>query len=97
MKFVIITLFTHFFLIILFTTIYYAIPLDNFETMNGKSPKNLELMDFFGLSTTIQAGVGITNVNARTDFAKGLISFQQILLIAGNIGILHYILHVESP
>ena len=94
MQFVIVTLLTNFLLILLFTTIYYSMSLDNFETMNGTSSKNLNFMDFFGLSTTIQAGVGITNVNARTDLAKGLIAFQQILLIAGNIGILHYIIHL---
>ena len=54
--------------------------------------KELLLLDYFNLSTTIQAGVGITQIIPSTYLSQTLMSVQQILLITGNLTILYHII-----
>lgn len=74
----------------IFMFIYYSLPIGNFRIPN--SNKDLLLLDFFNLSTTVQAGVGITQILPTTYLAQTLMSVQQMLLITGNITILYHLI-----
>lgn len=80
----------HLICLIIFTFIYYSLPTGNFRMPNNS--KELLLLDYFNLSTTIQAGVGITQIIPTTYLSQTLMSLQQLLLITGNITILYHII-----
>jgi len=72
----------------LFTLFYLVLPGDSFVYTNEKKG-NPNLIDFFNLSVTTQAGVGLTNISPVTDFATLVTTLQQILMITKNIIILY--------
>ena len=78
MKLVIRTVFFHLCCIVLFTGIYYYLRSD--FTIPGAN--DVTVMDCTLLSTTIQAGVGISNVAPLTNVSKIVMSIQQLILIA---------------
>ena len=80
----------HMLCLIIFSLIYYSLPVGNFHIPNNN--KELLLLDYFNLSTTIQAGVGITQIIPSTYLSQTLMSVQQILLITGNLTILYHII-----
>jgi hypothetical protein len=47
--------------------------------------KHLEFIDFLFLSTTIQAGVGYSEIYPMDDTAKLFMIIQQLLMISTNI------------
>ena len=79
----------HMIAILLFTIIYASLPANAFVYNNNKSG-NPNLVDFFNLSTTTQAGVGLTNVSPNNEVAILITALQQILMIAKNIVILYF-------
>jgi hypothetical protein len=81
----------HLFCLIIFAFIYYLLPIGNFKIQNQN--KELLLLDFFNLSTTIQAGVGITQITPVTYLAQTIMSGQQFLLIIGNVTIFYSFFH----
>ena len=81
----------HVFSLILFTFIYYSLPSGNFTIPNKN--KQLLLLDYFNLSTTIQAGVGITQIIPITYLAQTTMSAQQLLLIIGNVTIVYQLIN----
>jgi len=80
----------HLLCLLLFAFIYYMLPVGNFHIPNKN--KQLLLLDYFNLSTTIQAGVGITQIQPTSYLAQTIMSLQQILLITGNLTILYHII-----
>jgi hypothetical protein len=81
MKLVIRTAIFHLLCIIIFALIYFYFSPD-FQSDNGyKNIKYNNFMDYLLLSTTIQAGVGITHLLPLTFYSKVVLIFQQIILI----------------
>jgi hypothetical protein len=77
----------NFFNIILFACIYWVFQ-DEFAFRNKvyvENKRKKTVWDILLLSTTIQAGVGITSVYPLTNGASCLLIIQQLLMIIGNI------------
>lgn len=77
MKLVIRTVFFHLCCIVLFTGIYYYLRSD----FNIPGENDVTVIDCTLLSTTIQAGVGVSNVTPLTNLTKIVMSIQQVMLI----------------
>ena len=75
---------------LLFFIIYYLIR-HHFSNNVGSS-KDAKLIDIINLSVTIQTSVGVSNLVPITDVAKIFLVLQQILLIFGNLIILHFMI-----
>ena len=81
MKRVFKTFIFHIMCILFFTTIYDA----NRELFKDNNQKELHFMDFLSLSTTIQSGVGYSNIYPTTYGIKLLTILQQLIMISTNI------------
>jgi hypothetical protein len=92
MKFIINSLGFHIIALLLFAFIYYSLPNGHF-ILPPDLKRDLLLLDFFNLSTTIQAGVGLTQIIPATPLAQTVMSCQQLMLIVGNVSILHHLLN----
>ena len=78
----------HILSIILFTFIYYSLPYGTYEfQVRDKIPN---FWDFFNMSTTIQAGVGLTNLYPCNDFGLFITTVQQMMMLFKNVFILYY-------
>jgi hypothetical protein len=66
--------------IVIFSFIYMSISPDNFAALQPKD--NITYIDFIFYSTTIQSGVGLSDINAVTDLAKILSIIQQLIMLA---------------
>lgn len=77
----------HIFCILIFTIIYYFISDTNFEPV--KRGDKIGFFDYLALSTSIQAGVGLTTVYPTTNVAKIVLTLQQFLMIATYLVVLH--------
>ena len=85
MKLVIRTVFFHFMCILLFSLIYWLYKA-NFKRDDKKPGK---VIDYLFLSTTIQAGVGYSDLYPITDTSKLIIIFQQFIMISTNVFLLY--------
>ena len=83
MKLVIRTLVFHFLCIILFALMYMFFS-EHFE-IDDDNKKYTTIMDFFLLSTTIQAGVGISDLYPITFYSKIVMIIQQFLVISAHV------------
>lgn len=81
MKIVIRTVFFHFSCIVGFGMLYYYLQDDFTE----KEDVQLELIDYALLSTTIQAGVGISDLYPTSFYGKLTMIIQQLLMICTHI------------
>lgn len=81
MKIVIRTVIFHFSCIIGFGMLYYYLR-DDFAEKEGV---NLELIDYALLSTTIQAGVGVSDLYPTSFYGKLTMIIQQFLMICTHI------------
>jgi hypothetical protein len=72
--------------IVIFTLLYFIFS-SHFEKMSNE--KEPELIDYFFLSTTIQAGVGLTSLTPITPLAKFIIIIQQFLMLTTNVFLLY--------
>jgi hypothetical protein len=88
MKIAIRTVFFHFLCILIFGFIYYHIH-SQFEHKGEQERETF--LDYILLSTTIQAGVGITKVKPNTNFAKITLILQQLLMIMTHVFTLYFI------
>lgn len=75
MKLVLRTLIFHILCIIIFTIIYSNLT-EEFQEHDKKS-----FVDFILLSTSIQSGVGISNLFPLSDYSKIVIIIQQLLML----------------
>jgi hypothetical protein len=78
MKILIRTLVFHFVCILMFSLLYLNISSD--MTSHDHSP--IHFLDCLLLSTTIQAGVGFTNLSINSSIGKLIMLLQQLLLIS---------------
>ena len=83
MKIVIRTLVFHFLCIVLFALMYMFFA-RHFES-GVENKKYSTIMDFFLLSTTIQAGVGISDLYPITFYSKIVMIIQQFLVISAHV------------
>ena len=81
MKIVIRTVCFHFLCIILFGILYFYLKEDFLE----KEKNNLEVIDYLLLSTTIQAGVGVSDLYPTSFYGKLTMIIQQILMICTHV------------
>ena len=85
MKIVIRTAVFHLLCIIVFAFIYFYISekyqSDNKETKHTNHTKDKNFTDYLLLSTTIQAGVGISDLYPITFYSKIFLILQQIILL----------------
>lgn len=72
--------------IVIFTLLYFIFS-SHFEKMSNE--KEPELIDYFFLGTTIQAGVGFTSLTPITPLAKFIMIFQQFLMMSTNVFLLY--------
>jgi len=82
MKIVIRTVFFHFLCILVFAIFYYNFK-DHFQR-NIKEEK-FSLMDYILLSTTIQAGVGLTDIYPISFYGKIIMIIQQVIMIMTHV------------
>jgi hypothetical protein len=82
MKRVLQTLAIHVFCILFFAFFYYYFSIH----FNNNYKSNLEsIIDFFLFSTTIQAGVGISDIVPVTLYGKIFMILQQLIMISINV------------
>jgi len=81
MKLVVRTVFFHLVCITFFTLLYFVYK-DNFKGHNSDYGSGI---DCFFLSTTIQAGVGITDIYPTTFLAKIIMIIQQLIMIMAHV------------
>jgi dolichyl-phosphate-mannose--protein O-mannosyl transferase len=83
MKRVLKTLAIHLFCIIFFAFFYYyfSIHFDNNKLKHNNDSKLESLIDFLLFSTTIQAGVGISDILPISIYGKLLMILQQLIMI----------------
>ena len=86
MKRVLQTVVFHFIFIVLFTLLYFYLS-DHFDKMSNE--KQPELIDYFFLGTTIQAGVGYTSLTPITPLAKFIMILQQFCMLSTNVFLLY--------
>jgi hypothetical protein len=93
MKIVIRTGLFHLLCILIFASIYFYIS-EHFQSdngnngnndNNGNNSNNNKFTDFLLLSTTVQAGVGMTELTPTTFYSKLILILQQMLLIFTHI------------
>jgi len=89
MKIVIRTVFFHFLCVAGFGIIYFYLK----DDFSEKESDNLEIIDYLLLSTTIQAGVGISHLYPTSFYGKLTMIIQQFLMLCTHIFTL-YILTV---
>lgn len=83
MKIVIRTVFFHFLCIAGFGMLYSTFK-DHFEK-NSIQDENLGYVDYMLLSTTIQAGVGISDIYPISFYGKIIMIIQQLLMICTHV------------
>ena len=76
------TIVFHFLCILIFAGLYYYFG-EGFES-DYKGNK-LQPLDFFLLSTTVQAGVGIADINPRSSASKLIMIIQQFMMISTHV------------
>jgi len=81
MKIVIRSVFFHFLCIAGFGMIYFNLKDDFFE----KEKNDLDVIDYMLLSTTIQAGVGISDIYPISFYGKLTMIIQQLLMLCTHI------------
>lgn len=72
--------------IFMFSLFYHYLGDNNFK----RDDKNtIEWLDCLFLSTTVQAGVGYSDLTPTSDLSKMILIFQQFLMISANVFILY--------
>jgi len=87
MKIAIRTVFFHFLCILVFAIFYYNFT-DHFQHKFKETHFNL--LDYILLSTTIQAGVGISDIYPISFYGKLLMITQQLILIMTHVFTLYF-------
>jgi hypothetical protein len=83
MKIVIRTVCFHFTCIIFFGILYFYLKEDLAET--GHKSHDFETIDYLLLSTTIQAGVGVSDLYPTNFYGKLAMTCQQIIMICTHV------------
>ena len=81
MKIVIRTVCFHFLCIIFFGILYFYLK----EDLAEKEKRKLEIIDYVFFSTTIQSGVGVTDLYPTTFYGKVTMMIQQLIMICAHV------------
>jgi len=84
MKLVIRTVIFHLFCIILFAYLYLYLS-DHFAFSFNTNKQSKDFLDYFLLSTTIQSGIGYTDLYPISNYSKIIVIIQQFLIIMTHI------------
>ena len=87
MKLAIRTVCFHFLCILIFGIIYYNI---QYQFQHNDEQQRKSILDYILLSTTIQAGVGFSDIYPITNFSKIMMVLQQILMIMTHVFTLYF-------
>ena len=87
MKLVFRTLYFHIFCIIVFAFLYYYFRKDfkEEEEKTTEEQDKITIIDSILLSTTIQAGVGISNIYPQNFYGKIILIIQQMIMIMTHL------------
>lgn len=85
MKIVIRTLVFHLFCIVIFSFLYLYFSHHFISTNEDKHNKKKSIVDFILLGTTIQAGVGVSDLYPISSYVKFIMIIQQILMIMTHV------------
>ena len=88
MKLAIRTVLFHFLCILIFGIIYYNI---QYQFQHSDEQKRQSMLDYILLSTTIQAGVGFTDIYPITNLSKITMLLQQIIMIMTHVFTVYFI------
>ena len=55
------------------------------DHLNKPKDEKTDVIDYFMLSTTIEAGVGVTNLSPRTNLMKIIFTLHQLVMIGSSI------------
>ena len=92
MKIVFRTLLFHVMCIIIFTILYSVFSDDYNEKNEGAGAiTNNTFIDCLLLSTTIQAGVGVSNMYPSNSIGKIILIFQQLIMMSANLFALYFL------
>lgn len=81
MKLFVKTVFFHFLCILIFAFLYFYLNVNFIKQINSTP----SIFDYFLLSTTIQSGVGITDMYPNTDYGKIIMIIQQLIKITTHV------------
>jgi len=87
MKIAIRTVLFHFLCILIFGIIYYNI---QYQFQHKGEQERQSMLDYVLLSTTIQAGVGFSDIYPNTSFSKLVMISQQIIMIMTHVFTLYF-------
>ena len=87
MKLAIRTVCFHFLCILIFGIIYYNI---QYQFQHKDEQRRKSILDYILLSTTIQAGVGFSDIYPITSISKSIMILQQILMIMTHVFTLYF-------
>lgn len=76
----------NFLCIIVFGFLYQTLGDKHFH---NERKNNMSLLDYLFLATTIQSGVGLSDVYPYSDLAKSIMIIQQFIMISTNVFILY--------
>jgi hypothetical protein len=83
MKIVIRTVCFHFFCIIVFGVLYFYLRENLAE--KGQKKAEIKIIDYVLLSTTIQAGVGVSDLYPTNFYGKLAMTIQQLIMICTHV------------
>ena len=87
MKLAIRTVCFHFLCILIFGIIYYNI---QYQFQHKDEQQRKTILDYILLSTTIQAGVGFSDIYPITNLSKIIMVLQQIMMIMTQVFTLYF-------
>jgi hypothetical protein len=97
MKIVFRTVLFHFVCILVFALLYStfaqdfgSLDDDLYSENNNRTKEKLTFLDFLLLSTTIQAGVGISEFFPSSSFTKIILIIQQLIMISTHVFTLYF-------
>lgn len=91
MKLIYASVFLNLFLVFFFALIYWLNRMQFTKDVTNRQFVIGNLIDYFYLSITIQAGVGYQGLSPITDLGKLLLMIQQICMITSNIIVMYFI------
>lgn len=78
------------FCIVIFSITYNILGANHFKNLKTNYDKDIEYIDYLFLATTLQAGVGYSNIYPITDTAKTILIIQQLIMITTYVFVLYF-------
>lgn len=78
------------FCIIIFSITYNILGDSHFKKFKTNYDKEIEYIDYLFLATTVQSGVGYSNIYPISDTAKAILIVQQLIMITTYVFLLYF-------